>query len=89
MADADAQVRGLAARALGAMSKSVRNKRVVGALIAALDKPDDTVRMRICDALGTITGEKRPYDPKKTPADKQKTVQAWKTWWASARKSYK
>jgi hypothetical protein len=78
--DQDPRVRAAAATTLGLFGR--RLPAVFEALVAALDAPDPAARKAVCDALCELSGEDMPYDPSAAPAARQKTVDAWKAWWA-------
>ena len=78
--DPDQRVRAQAARVLGAFKS--RSPAVLGALVAALDLPGELARTRVCAALSELTGRNMPYDRSAGPQARQKTIQAWKNWWA-------
>ena len=83
--DKHERVRGAAATTLAAMgsknAETVRTHHVAGALIEALDAPGETARHRICAALGTLSGKSIPYDTNASPAERAKTLDAWRKWW--------
>ncbi|MFI5381924.1 MAG: HEAT repeat domain-containing protein [Tepidisphaerales bacterium] len=87
LADPDTNVRGVMARALG--SSELKTKRIVTALVAALDKPGDGARQTVCQTLGKFSGRTAPYDPKVSAADKEKVIADWKTWWTGAQAQYR
>ena len=82
LTDKDQRVRSTAAWTLAAMN--VRSKGVIGGLIAALELPGEPARVRICAALGELTGKLLPYDPEADEPARKATLSAWKTWWAEA-----
>ena len=88
LADKDQRVRSSAASALGAMKKACR-RRVVAAMIDALDMPGDPALTSICRALSDITGRDMPYDPQASAPERRRTLAAWKAWWEKARKDRK
>ena len=77
--DKEPNVRATAARVLGSINN--RTPEVIGPLVEALDEPSDLVRDRICTALGQLTDQSIPYDPKAPEAEKQRVVDRWKAWW--------
>jgi HEAT repeat protein len=81
--DPDARVRGQAARMLACFGKNMP-LATLGALVEALALDGDVARMRICDALGALTGRRRSYDPKTSDEEKQRTIEYWRTWWTQA-----
>jgi len=86
LADDNPQVRAAAAGSLAAAK--ARSRRVVGALVAALDRPDESVRQRVAAALVALTGRDAPYDPKAPQEQRDKVRAAWKAWWAEARDKF-
>ncbi len=87
LADPDVNVRGVTAKALG--SSELKTRRIIAALVAALDKPGDAARQTICQTLGKFSDRAGVYDPKGSPAEKEKTIAEWKAWWAGAQVQYR
>ncbi len=87
LADPDVNVRGVTAKWLG--NSEHKTKRIISALIAALDKPGDAARQTICQTLGKFSGRAGAYDPKGTPEVKAKIIAQWKQWWADSQGQYR
>jgi len=85
LGDAEELVRVAAARAIA--GSKVRSAEVMGALVAALDRPGDNAREAACAALEVVSGRAGPYDPKAADGAKRAVVEGWKGWWARRRKS--
>ena len=80
LADRNERVRSTAAAMLG--KTNVKTPAVIGGLVRALDLPGESARQRIGSALSELTGQNLPYDPKADQAARDKTLAAWKDWWA-------
>ncbi len=78
--DEDERVRGVAATVLARMD--ARGPNVLGALVGALDRPGESAREKITQALSELTGKPWIYDPRGAPAARRETIEAWKSWWA-------
>ncbi len=77
--DDEPRVRATAGRVLGYIGN--RSRRVIGAMVAAMELPGDVARKRIAVALCLLTGQDIPYPATGPAAEKQKAVQKWKIWW--------
>jgi len=80
LADANPQVRGVAAKMLGRSGRPA--PAVLGAMIRALDLPGETARQRLCRALSDLTGKDWPYDPTADADTRAARLAQWKAWWA-------
>jgi hypothetical protein len=78
--DENERVRGVAATVLARMD--ARGPKVLGALVAAIDRPGESARQRISEALATLTRKPWTYDPQAEPASRREVLEAWKQWWA-------
>ena len=83
LSDENERVRGVAAKVLGHSNRP--EPKVLGALVRALDRPGESARQRICQALSTLTDKKRLYDPTADEAARKATLAAWKAWWSARR----
>jgi len=83
LSDENEQVRGVAAKMLGGSNRP--DPKVLGALVKALDRPGESARQRICQALSKLTSENRPYNPTADATTRNATLAAWKAWWAASR----
>jgi hypothetical protein len=86
LADDNPQVRAAAAGSLAAAK--ARSRRAVGALVIALDRPDESTRQRVAAALCALTGRDAPYDPQAPREQRDAVRAAWKAWWAEARAEF-
>ena len=84
LGDGNERVRSAAAKALGAMARPV--EPALEGLVKALDRPGDSARKSIADALGQLTGKKMPYEPGADEQAKNRVIQAWKDWLARRKK---
>lgn len=79
--DEDTWVRHSAATQL----RYLQDRRTVPALLAALRDPDRATAMLAMSNLRALTGQAFRARFRDSPADFQKTVRRWETWWERAR----
>jgi HEAT repeat protein len=81
--DPEPRVRAQAARVLGFFGRNTP-PATIKALVDALRLEGDTARVRICQTLGMLTGQRRPYDPQASAEQKQQTIEFWNDWLGAA-----
>ena len=84
LTDEDQRVRSAAATTLGMMKRPL--PAVFAGLVAALDRPGESARAGICQALSALSGKNMPYDPAADKKTRRETIKAWKAWWAERQK---
>lgn len=74
--DPDMRVRSAVAKAIGA--STLKEKKVIAALVGALDSSDDAARSALCAALGALTGQSRPYETSADETTRAGVIAHWK-----------
>ena len=68
---------------------NLRSAPLISGMIKGLSKPDAQARFVLCNALGKITGQNIPFDPKADKVAQQKTIAQWQSWWSQAKTNWK
>jgi hypothetical protein len=87
LADEHDLVRAGAAQAITEANK--QSGKLVGAMIGALERSDESRRQTMCGLLVKLTAQSWAYDPKAPAPEKRKTIQAWQDWWAKAPRDHR